>query len=250
MQDIRDLVAEVAVSIPIVDQATDAVTYPRDKSKPPYLPGIATMPEHVSVPEIVRDMEMRNNGAVVVKGCEVQFLRLPHGAKQYPKCDALLTVTNPDTEEWAIEFKRIQFLGDNGKNNDYGFQKLFSPYLKDRSLLHDCASLAESGLGHRRFVVGWSFRHSLPLLHEALLRHPEHAERIQAAKKVCALETNSRLDPEVGVEMVNTFLHQQGLVQDFASARFSGAWRHPIGGDGLVFGWELRREPEPTPRLD
>jgi len=197
------------------------------------------MPEKVSVPEIVNDMARRNNAAITVKGLEVSFLNLPHGAKKYPKCDAVLTVANPSIEDWAIEFKRIQFLGDNGKNNDYGFQKLFSPYLKDRSLLHDCSSLADSGLGHRRFVVGWSFRHSLQLLHEALSRHPQHADRIQSAKKVCALETNGRLDPEIGVDMVNSFLHQKGLVKDFASTPFSGAWRHPIGGDGLVFGWEL-----------
>ena len=239
MQDVRDLVAEVALSIPIVDQNTTEVTYPRDKSKPPYLQGMATMPEYVAVPEIVQDIAARNVGAVVVQGCEVRFQQLPHGAKKYPRCDAVLTVAKPSTEDWAIEFKRIQFLGDNGKNNDYGFQKLFSPYLKDRSLLHDCSSLAQSGLGDRRFVVGWSFRHSLPLLNEALSRHPQHADRVQSARKVCALETNSRLDPEVGVEMVNAFLHQQGLVQDFASAPFTGAWRHPIGGDGLVFGWEL-----------
>ena len=119
MQNISDLVVEVARSVPIVDRTTTAITYPRDKSKPAYLQGIATMPEHVSVPEIVNDMARRNNAVITVKGLEVSFLNLPHGAKQYPKCDAVLTVANPSIEDWAVEFKRIQFLGDNGKNNAF-----------------------------------------------------------------------------------------------------------------------------------
>jgi len=198
------------------------------------------MLETDAVPEIVSDIAMREPSTVPrsKQRLEVPYLAKPHGARRFPRCDVVLSLPMI-MEGWAIQFKRIQFLGDNGKNNDYGFQKLFSPYLKDRSLLHDCESLPVSGLGNRQFVVGYSFRHSIPLLETALLHHPEHADRIDSARKVCLLESSGCLEPEIGISMLNDILQHRGLAKSHATATFTNAWRHPIGGDGLVFGWEL-----------
>lgn len=233
------LVSAIAHALPIADELTQTVTV-GVRSKIRYLPGIPTMHETTAVPEILAIVERDALLPLISTSFEVPFEERPLGAKRPPLCDAVVTVkTGWGRETWAIQFKRIQFLGDNGKNNDYGFQKLLSPYLKDRSLLHDCESLRRSGLGDRQFVVGYSFRHSLSLLNRALQHHPTHADRIGNAVDVCRREISGELNPEIGVSMVSEFLQRSGLVLDHARSTFEGAWRHPCGGDGLVFGWEL-----------
>lgn len=246
----REIVDAVAYALPIADAATETVTV-GVRSKIRYLPGIPTMHETTAVPEMLAVVQREQLLGVDAMGFEVPFVNLPLGAKRFPMCDAVLHFgSGIHRQSWAVQFKRIQFLGDNGKNNDYGFQKLLSPYLKDRSLLHDCESLRRSGLGDRQFVIGYSFRHSLPLLTTALERHPQHTDRIKNAIEVCQREISGELNPEVGVSMVNNFLQSEGLVFDHATAKFSGAWRHPCGGDGLIFGWELKPEPLQARRLD
>jgi len=255
--DFGRFVDAIAAAIPVADDRTDEVTYPRAKGAPPYLQGLPSMYEQAFVSEVLPLVLGSSSLQIRSWEPEVPYKRLPFGAKRLPRCDAVIQVDGPTSEEWAVQFKRIQFLVDNGKNNDYGFQKLFSPYLKDRSLLHDCESLQDSGLGTRQFVVAYSFRHSLDLLAEAERRHPEHRDRIAAARDVCLRETSHRLDPEKGADLANQVLQFKGLVRAYRTATFEGAWRHPCGGSGLVFGWEVTpsgiravgEDPEALPKL-
>jgi len=239
--DFGRFVDAVAAAIPVADARTDYVTYRRDKVGvgTPYLQGVPSMFERTLVAEVMPIVARDERLSIQTWEPEVAFKNLPYGSKLMPRCDVVLRLHGEAREEWAIQFKRIQFVGDNGKNNDYGFQKLFSPYLKDRSLLHDCQSLRDSGLGTRQFVVVYCFRHSLELLAEAEKIHPEHRDRIAAARKVCMREPSERLDPEHVAELVNEVLRFKGLVSDYRAAGFEGAWRHPCGGSGLVFGWEV-----------
>jgi len=258
-RDFGSFVDAVAAAIPIADAQTDHVTYPRDRVGvgAPYLQGVPSMFERALVAEIMPIVSRDEDLGIQTWEPEVAFKNLPFGSKLMPRCDVVLRLHGDVREEWAVQFKRIQFLGDNGKNNDYGFQKLFSPYLKDRSLLHDCQSLRDSGLGSRQFVVVYCFRHSPELLAEAEKIHPEHRDRIAAARKVCMGEPSHRLDPEHIAELVNEVLWFKGLVSDYRAAGFEGAWRHPCGGSGLVFGWEVTRsgiravdeDPEELPKL-
>jgi len=234
------IVSEIAKALPIVDRDTNTKTV-GVRSKIEYLPGIPTMHETTAVPQMLEVVRGIGSISIDAMDFEVPFKTLPVGSKRLPQCDAVLQVSEAGRKSsWAMQFKRIQFLGDNGKNNDYGFQKLLSPYLKDRSLLHDCESLRRSGLGDRQFVVGYSFRHSMRLLGTARSLHPNHTERIRNAEEVCLRELSHELNPELGVSMVDGFLQRTGLVLEHASAAFEGAWRHPCGGSGLVFGWELK----------
>lgn len=257
--DFGRFVDAVAAAIPVADARTDYVTFPRDRIGvgTPYLQGVPSMFERTLVAEVMPIVARDERLSIQTWEPEVAFKNLPYGSKLMPRCDVVLRLHGESREEWAIQFKRIQFLGDNGKNNDYGFQKLFSPYLKDRSLLHDCESLQDSGLGTRQFVVAYSFRHSLDLLAEAERRHPEHRDRIAAARDVCLRETSHRLDPEKGADLANQVLQFKGLVSAYRTATFEGAWRHPCGGSGLVFGWEVTpsglravgEDPEALPKL-
>jgi hypothetical protein len=74
-------------------------------------------------------------------------------------------------DEWGIEIKRLQFVGNNGKRNDFGIRKVLSPYLKDRSMLHDALRLREYGFTRRIAVVGYAFDYTKHNLEEAAKVH-------------------------------------------------------------------------------
>ena len=59
--------------------------------------------------------------------------------------------------EWAIEIKYLRLVGNNGNNNDYVLQKSISPFLKDRSLVHDIEKLKNANFSKREIVIFYGF---------------------------------------------------------------------------------------------
>ena len=59
--------------------------------------------------------------------------------------------------EWAIEMKYLRLVGNNGNNNDYVMQKAISPFLKDRSLIHDIKKLNSATFGTRKAIIFYGF---------------------------------------------------------------------------------------------
>ena len=144
--------------------------------------------------------------------------------------------------EWAIEVKHIALVGNNGKRNDFGVTKILSPYLKDRSLIHDIYRMQKHGVAQRKAVIGYCFSYDNESCQEAKRRHPESIEFIQNIEEV--LRGN---DPEGRkysampmVEFANDIFSERNLVFNLEVREFSNAWRHPCGGKGIVFGWELK----------
>jgi hypothetical protein len=164
----------------------------------------------------------------------------------YPKshgrgnCD--LAIIDKDSQAlWAIEVKRIQFVGDNGKNNDFGLAKVLSPYNKDRSVVHDVLRLRDSKLAANSVVVSYGFEYSFKSCDEALLRHPNEHERISNVRDVCKKENSTTgtypLNPML--DMLNDYLVGKKLTQGKVSIDFENVWRHPCGGNGKVAGWKV-----------
>jgi hypothetical protein len=143
--------------------------------------------------------------------------------------------------EWAIEIKKIVFVGDNGKNNDYGPSKFISPFLKDRSLAHDVLKLKSEKISRKRAVIGYGFNYNLKSLDDSLLKFPEYAQRIRNAINVCkkAGMPNNELDMLSLLEIADFIIQKQKLTGPVIIREFENAWKHPLGGNGLVFGWEL-----------
>ena len=159
------------------------------------------------------------------------------------KCDLTLSTNGLPigTPEWAIEVKHIALVGNNGKNNDYGVAKILSPYLKDRSLIHDIERLKKFGAGKRKAVIGYCFDYSFETCKEALTHHPLHAMIVANVRDVCR-----KNDPVMGfytalpmIEFANEIFETKGLVKPVSIKAFQNAWRHPCGGSGIIFGWEL-----------
>ena len=158
-------------------------------------------------------------------------------------CDIVLStdgspLTSP---EWAIEIKHISFCGDNGIKNDHGVQKMLSPYRKDRALIHDIERLANSPISQRKAVVGYCFEYSFESYIEAKLLHPDQNERLENLRKTC--KENDPIDGVLSlgplVDFADTIFQARGIVKDHARVQFKDAWRHPCGGHGTIFGWEV-----------
>ena len=164
----------------------------------------------------------------------------------YPKwhgrgnCDVAI-VDKAQNAVWAIEVKRIQFVGDNGKNNDFGLAKVLSPYNKDRSVVHDVHRLRSSKLAHHSAVVAYGFEYSFATCDESAKRHPNETERITNMRDVCKKEnaTTGEYPLNPMLEMLNDFLVGKDLTQDMIVNDFEGAWKHPCGGNGKVAGWHV-----------
>ena len=232
-----ELVDLVAEAIPYVDEMTDVVTYSTKGEA--YHPGVPSMKE----PDFVRELfDCWETTRALARWLHSFNLEVPYPNAHKAKCDAVLDLLQHSRRtRWAVEFKRLQMVGDNGKNNDFGIPKMLSPYLKDRSLRHDAERLRTSGLADRYAVIGYSFAHSFDLVDEALRRHPAEHDRLKNVRNVCHRNDpeNGVLDPIEMVHLSDQMLARSGLVADHATSRFEGAWRHPCGGSGLVFGWEL-----------
>lgn len=155
-----------------------------------------------------------------------------------------------DGQTWAIEFKRIQFAGNNGKANDFATAKMLSPYLKDRGMLHDAARLREYGSANHVAIIGYTFNYDLDTVARAYELHtdPEAEEVVKNIHDLVAKNGNHlRVQPLV--EFMDAILALRGFtIGPRAEADFE-AWKHPAGGRGIVFGWEIRR-PSHDPEYD
>jgi hypothetical protein len=165
-------------------------------------------------------------------------------------CDHVFSTIAGDDPEWAIEGKFISFVGDNGKNNDYGVGKMLSPYLKDRGVLHDAARLREHGFSRRVAVMLYAFNYDTTTCDEAAARHPSNLDVINNIRDV--IEKNGApLYARPVIELLDAILGLRGYLRGPRAQADFEAWRHPAGGRGTVYGWEIRRphlEPNYDPR--
>jgi len=232
--ELSEILARFAEGVPAIDGATNIKHLK-------YLQGVPTLTENQLADEFV---------AWWTKAYPNDFLSTSNWEREmaYPengraKCDIVFTSKsfNGSKPEWAIELKCIRFIGDNGKNNDFALSKFFSPYLKDRSLIHDIERLNGSSIARRKAVIGYGWNYSFASCKTALEYHPNETERIQNIRNVCHRNDpiNGILDLIPILEMVNHWLTSHNLTNQIIKLDFEDAWRHPTGGSGSVFGWEL-----------
>jgi hypothetical protein len=73
----------------------------------------------------------------------------PNAPRQ--KVDALIRPSG--ATPWAVEFKLLRLLGDNGGLNDNMLMHILSPYAAHRSAFTDCQKLCSSGFDARKAVM-------------------------------------------------------------------------------------------------
>jgi len=239
MLDISTIVERIANGLVAID--TMAI-----RSKPKYLPGLPSMLEPDVCAEL-RDWwhetypnDFNPPDAI---GIERAYPR-PKNVGRGPSCDLVLSTdgTWPDPE-WAIEMKRIQLVGDNGKNNDFGLPKVISPYLKDRSLVHDAIRLRASKLSRRCAVVGYGFEYDSSSITAAMHVHKGVRQRAAISELRSVCEKNDPTNQTYGllplIDVVNVLLAQQCPPKSSVHTIRSNVWTHPCGGQLRVFAWEI-----------
>jgi len=161
--------------------------------------------------------------------------------KTVTKCDHVFSTDDSGPEpEWAIEWKNAQLVGDNGKGNDFTVSKVLSPYLKDRSILHDVLRLRTYPLARRHAVVGYGFGYNLQTCEEARSLFPGEGDRISHLEDACR-GNGGELSLRPLLDFAESILYVRGLIPGPRTQRAFTAWAHPCGGHGIVFGWEVRR---------
>jgi len=237
---LTSIVNRIASLLPHVDAAAPTGKISQ-RTGAPYLPGLPALSETDA-----RDLLVE----VWARSAPSDFEPLGHIETEVPypglpraRCDLLFSTSGwtRQTPEWAIELKRIQFVGDNGKNNDFNVQKMLSPYLKDRSLIHDIERMKAHPLASRHAVIGYAFSYSFSSCSVAESMHPTELDRIENIREVCRKNdvVGGHLSSNDLISSADLFFKSRGVVQDSAVAQFTGLWRHPCGGDGNVFGWEV-----------
>lgn len=249
--ELQQIVDRYAECLEVVDQ-TAMVAGVNRRTRETYQAGIQPMTESVVVPLLDEAWEDLYPGERQFSDTEVNYPAADVPATT--KLDHIFTtdgLLDEEATEWGIEVKRLQFVGDNGINGDYETAKMLSPYLKDRGVLHDALRLREYGFTRRIAVVGYGFNYDRASLDHAATLHTSEVAQRTLVNISRILRRNGPLHFRPLIEFADSILRMRGwTVGPRAEAHFE-AWRHPSGGRGVVFGWEIRRpwlEPDYDPR--
>ena len=246
--ELQRIVDRYAEAIERVD-ATIATTGVNTRTGVIYQVGFKSLNEEPAVDAIDDAWEQLHPGERSLHAMKVRYPGLPASTK----VDHVITTDlgGQPEPEWGIEVKRLQFVGDNGKRNDYATAKVLSPYLKDRGMLHDAARLKEYGFTRRIAIVGYSFDYDSTTIADATAQHSSVSARatIREIGKIVKISGPLRIRPLM--EFADAILGLRGYTSGPRAQADFDAWRHPAGGRGVVFGWEIRRpelEPDYDPR--
>ena len=263
--ELKDIVERIANLVPVID-SNSTIQNSNRRNKRPYVKGVVTLFEPQFTKELVNYWPTEYEG-------ELSFIGDEH---PYPDsrdtCDLVITDSSSDVPfgefEWAIELKYLRLVGNNGNNNDYVMQKAISPFLKDRSLVHDIEKLKKATFGQRKAVIFYGFdydetsvphaemmceriRASIEVGEDYFVERPEQLEKFLSddlnptpknlRRVIASVDRNGdtySLESVTGV--IDAFMQINGISDGGPTvACFSGLERHPCGKFGRVVGWEI-----------
>ncbi len=153
------IVSRLAELLPIVDNKTTTQRASRSGSGD-YIPCVGTIWEDDFTKEVISEWSSMYPSEL--PGFSDKWIEVKYPNKR-GNCDLCIRsndynpVLGEPPYEWAIEMKYVRFIGDNGKNNDYGVTKVASPYRKDRSSVLDAERLVDFTLAKRKAIVMYGF---------------------------------------------------------------------------------------------
>jgi hypothetical protein len=250
---LEEIVKNMAESLKIVDETTETQRKSRSGSGE-YIPCVGTIWEDDFTREAVINWALRSPASFQnfsEKWFEVSY---PVGRG---KCDLVLCGSGFQPEfglaayEWAIENKYVRFIGDNGKNNDYGVTKVVSPYRKDRSSVLDAERLLQFHYAEKKAILMYGFEfnsesHQLALQwcerHESEGDQAKNRERVKNMKSIL-----DKADPKTHemsmrdlIPLFEAAAKTKGIkLGPCVESEFSGLNRHPLYHCGRVLGWQV-----------
>jgi len=236
-----------------VDANTTTIHHSRSGSGA-YLPCVGTIWEDDFTREAI--IEWNDNHPNDFLEFSKDWLEVKYPGKR-GKCDLCIRsidhnagIGKPDFE-WAIEMKYVRFVGDNGKNNDYGVTKVASPYRKDRSSVLDAERLGEFDLAKRKAIVMYGFEFDSASYDHAVNWCEKNST---GDDKIKNLGKAKNMKGVLHKEDPNTHrMSMLDLVPLFEAAvevreiklskleekSFDGLMRHPLYRKGRILAWEV-----------
>jgi len=172
-------------------------------------------------------------------------------------CDLCIRSSDYDAKigeaafEWGIEMKYVRFIGDNGKNNDYGVTKVASPYRKDRSSVLDAERLGEFSIAEKKAIVMYGFEfdsashdHAINWC-ESMGEVYDQTKNLERAKNM--QNVLNKEDPDLNnmsmLDLVPLFEAAVGVrninLGELVHQEFDGLIRHPLYRKGRILAWEI-----------
>lgn len=251
--ELEQIVENMAKSLVIVDEITEIQHESRSGSGA-YISCVGTMWEDDFTRESIINWALRSPGDFenfTEKWLEVSY---PVGRG---KCDLVLSGKGFKPEfglaayEWAIENKYVRFIGDNGKNNDYGVTKVVSPYRKDRSSVLDAERLLTFNLAEKKAIIMYGFEfdsnsHSLALEwcdeNYSAESDKKNRDRVKNMKSIL-----DKADPKTHemsmrdlIPLFEAAAKTKGIkLGPCVEKEFSGLKRHPLYHKGRILGWQV-----------
>ena len=251
--DLEQIVENFAMSLTVVDEMTEIQRESRSGSGA-YIPCVGTMWEDDFTREAVITWALRcpdDFQNFTEKWFEVSY---PTGRG---KCDLVLSGKGFKPEfglaayEWAIENKYVRFIGDNGKNNDYGVTKVVSPYRKDRSSVLDAERLLSFHPAEKKAILMYGFEfnsdsHRLALewcdRNEGNGDQKKNRERVKNMKSIL-----DKADPKTHemsmrdlIPLFEAAAKTKGIkLGPCIEREFTGLNRHPLYHRGRILGWQV-----------
>lgn len=262
--ELSQIVETISDLIPVIDSTTEIQNHNR-RNKRPYVKGVATLFEPQFTKELVRCWRSKFPETVSIIDDEHPY------PSSKETCDLILTDSMVDVQfgtfEWAIELKYLRLVGNNGNNNDYVMQKAISPFLKDRSLVHDIEKLKKARFGKRKAVIFYGFdydetsvEHAQSLcekivesignsqyyvesppdvdkfLEDDLIPTPRNLRRVISSVD----KHGDTYSLDSVTEVIDAFMKINNISAGDPIVRsFEGLNRHPCGSFGRVVGWEI-----------
>lgn len=251
--DLKHIVRRIAQSLVVVDGKTATQRASRTGSGE-YIPCIGTIWEDDFTREVVSEWHRTHPN-------EFQHFSEKWFEVSYPskrgKCDLVLSGQGFKPEfglaayEWAIENKYVRFIGDNGKNNDYGVTKVVSPYRKDRSSVLDAERLVEFHTAEKKAILMYGFEfdsnsHRLAL--EWCERNEENGDQTKNRLRVKNMKSIlDKADPKTHemsltdlIPLFEAAAETKGVkLGPCIQESFTGLSRHPLYHKGRVLAWQV-----------
>jgi hypothetical protein len=239
--ELKQILDRFADGLHYVDATSTRVNTNKKTGK--YKPGLTQLFENQARDELVNwwiekyKEDFREKDLSLKKLTEIKYPE-----NKLKKCDIVFSSKDfaHEGNEWAIEFKYIRFIGDNGKKNPYGIGKFLSPFMMETSLITDLVRIQKSSIAARKAVIGFAFNHDFDSLNKSKNLHQQHSEVHKYMEQVLKSNdpTNGSISIDTLLDIVNFAVKKYGLSTE-ADKSFFDAWRNPTGGNGVAFGWEV-----------
>ena len=251
--ELEHIVKRMSEALLTVDSTTETQRESRSGSGA-YIPCVGTMWEDDFTREAIINWAIKYPEEL--ENFSEKWLEVSYPGER-GKCDLVLRGKGFKPEfglsayEWGIENKYVRFIGDNGKNNDYGVTKIVSPYRKDRSSVLDAERLTRFSLAERKAIVMYGFEFNSESLNLALKWCEENEKygdqtknRLRVKNMKSILDKADPKTHEMSMKDLIPLFEAAAKTKGIKLSRcfeseFSGLTAHPLYHRGRILAWEV-----------